>query len=166
VLTPPDASAPVIEKNGIIYRPDMILSDRLNEVKTTRKSAKYHYLDDALPVTWVDYMLGGCYMMDRTEYDLIILYISGNFAPPFPQIYAETEQFSQEEIRENWTKILHRKAILDEALILNIPPEPFQNCYDWECKYCRYQLVCQTLTRDLNVKMTVEQAEEDKELWS
>ncbi len=47
VLTPPDANAPVIEKAGIIYRPDMILASRLSEIKTTRKSAKYHYLDDS-----------------------------------------------------------------------------------------------------------------------
>ncbi|KKL10019.1 hypothetical protein LCGC14_2560000 [marine sediment metagenome] len=166
VLTPPDASAPVIEKNGIIYRPDMILSNRLNEVKTTRKSAKYHYLDDALPVTWIEYMLGGCYMMDTVEYDLIILYMMGNYSPPFPDIYAETEQFSQDEIQDNWIKILQNKTVLDTALLTGVPPEPFKNCYEWECKYCRYQLVCQTLTRDLNVKMTVDQAEEDKELWA
>ena len=30
VLTPKDASAPVIERSGIIYSPDMILSGRLN----------------------------------------------------------------------------------------------------------------------------------------
>jgi len=68
VLTPKDASAPVITKDGIIYRPDMILDRRLNEIKTTRKSAKYHFMEDSLPVTRVDYIMGGCYMTERTEY--------------------------------------------------------------------------------------------------
>lgn len=105
-------------------------------------------------------------MMDTVEYDLIILYMMGNYSPPFPDIYAETEQFSQDEIQDNWIKILQNKTVLDTALLTGVPPEPFKNCYEWECKYCRYQLVCQTLTRDLNVKMTVDQAEEDKELWA
>jgi len=165
VLTPKDANAPVIERNGIIYSPDMILSTRLNEIKTTRKSAKYHYLDDSLPPTWVDYMMGGCYMMDRTEYDLIILYMMGSYSPPFPDIYAETEQFHSLELYENWNKILGQKAVLDKALATGTPPEPFKNCYDWECKYCRYKLVCQTLARASGAPMSDEQLEEEKKLW-
>jgi len=166
VLTPTEAGAPVITKNGITYSPDMILSNRLNEIKTTRKSAKYHYMDDSLPVTWVDYMMGGCYMTERTEYDLIILYMMGNYSPPFPDIYAETIQFGHGELQENWDKILGNKLILDQALIVGVPPEPFQNCYDWECKYCRYKLVCQTLARASGAAMTEEQLEEDKSLWT
>lgn len=165
VITPKDATAPVIRKDGIIYQPDMILSERLNEIKTTRKSAKYHYMDDSLPVTWVDYMMGGCYMMERAEYDLIILYMMGNYGPPFPQIYAETIQFEVGELYANWQKILEQKAVLDEALASGTPPEPFKNCYDWECKYCRYQLVCQTLARAAGTAMSEEQIEEDKALW-
>lgn len=165
VLTPPDATAPVITRDGITYRPDMILSNRLNEIKTTRKSAKYHYMDDSLPVTWVDYMMGGCYMMDKTEYDLIILYMMGAYSPPFPQIYAETIQFDKEELEDNWKKILTRKAVLDTMLISGTPPEPFKHCYEWECKYCRYQLVCQTIARANGATMNEEQLEEDKSLW-
>ena len=156
VLTPSDADTPVIEKNGIFYSPDMILSSRLNEIKTTRKSAKYHYMDDSLSVTWLDYMMGGCWMMEKVEYDLIILYLMGAYSPPFPQIYAETIQFEKEELETNWQMILEHKAVLDGALASGVPPEPFKNCYDWECKWCRYQLVCQTLVR----------AEGDKKLWN
>jgi len=165
VLTPKDASAPVITKDGIIYRPDMILDSRLNEIKTTRKSAKYHYVDDSLSVTWLDYMMGGCYMMERTEYDLIILYMMGNYSPPFPDIYAETIQFDKEELEANWQKILEHKAVLDSAIASSTPPEPFKNCYDWECKYCRYNLVCQTITRATGQTMSEEQLKEDKKLW-
>jgi len=165
VLTPPDATAPVITRDGITYRPDMILSNRLNEIKTTRKSAKYHYLDDSLPVTWVDYMMGGCYMMEKTEYDLIILYMMGDYSPPFPQIYAETIQFDEEELELNWRMIVDNKSVLDDAIATVTPPEPFKNCYDFECRYCRYNLVCQTIARSTEVKMNEDQMEEDKKLW-
>ena len=165
VLTPKDASAPLIDKQGILYRPDMILSTRLVEIKTTRKSAKYHYLDDSLPLTWVDYMLGGCYMTDSNEYDLVILYMMGNYSPPFPDIYAETEYFEATEIDANWQKILEHKGVLDKALETGIPPEPYKHCYDWECKYCRYRLVCQTLVQAIGSEMSEEQLEEEKELW-
>ncbi len=165
VLTPPDANAPLIDKHGILYRPDMILSNRLNEVKTTRKSAKYHFMDDALPVTWVEYMLGGCYMAEKVEYDLIILYMMGDYSPPFPQVYAETIRFDLLEIEDNWLKLVANKEVLDSALASGIPPEPFLNCYDWECKYCRYNLVCQTIAKTTGSGLSEEQIEEDKKLW-
>ena len=167
VLTPKDASAPVLEKYGIIYRPDMTflgteeLVGRLVEVKTTRKSAKNHFMDEFLPLTWLDYMKGGCYIAEKTEYDLIILYMMGSYSPPFPQIYAETDEFDDDEIDEAWNRLMSNKAVLDTALELGEPPAPFQNCYDWECQYCRYKLVCQTLD---SVGDNV-QAEKDKELW-
>lgn len=147
VLTPKDATTPVIKRDGILYRPDMILSNRLNEIKTTRKSAKYHFLDDSLPATWVDYMLGGCKMAETIEYDLIILYLMGNYSPPLPDIYAETIQFGQDEIDTNWQRILVNKGILDNAIASGAPPEPYKNCYDWECKFCRHKLVCHAIAR-------------------
>jgi hypothetical protein len=84
-------------------------------------------------------------MLDKTQYDLIILYMLGNYSPPFPQIYAETITFTQEEIRDNWDRIMTNKIILDDTLLTNIPPEPFKYCYDWECKFCRYKLTCDAL---------------------
>jgi len=166
VLTPKDARTPVIFRDGISYRPDMILSTRLNEIKTTRKSAKYHFMEDSLPVTWIDYMMGGCYMADTNEYDLIILYLMGDYSPPMPDIYAETIYYEQDEIESNWQKILANKAVLDKAIADKVPPEPFKNCYDWECRLCRYKLVCQSLARTSEVKLSEEQIEEDKKLWN
>ena len=165
VITPKDADSPVIQRDGIIYRPDMILSTRLNEIKTTRKSAKYHYMEDSLPLTWLEYMMGGCHMTDTTEYDLIILYMMGNYSPPFPQIYAETVQFGVAELEENWAKIIENKGLLDWSIENSEPPTPYKNCYDWECKYCRYKLVCDTMARATGIGMTDEQKEEDVKLW-
>jgi len=145
VLTPEDANAPLIEKHGVIYRPDMILSFRQNEIKTTRKSARNHYIDEYIPQTWLDYMMGGCYMMETNEYDLIVLYMMGSYSPPFPQLYCDTFYFSEDDIHTIWIKIMDNKGVLDKALKEGRPPVPFQNCYDWECKYCRYKLQCQAI---------------------
>jgi hypothetical protein len=163
VLTPKDATAPLIEKHGIVYRPDFMLSVRQNEIKTTRKSAKNHYLDEYIPKTWLDYMMGGCYMMGTNEYDLIVLYLMGNYAPPFPQLYCDTFYFDNVELSANWINITRNKAVLDIALELGQPPIPFQNCYDWECKHCRYTLVCNTLATAMGVEN--KQLQEDKENW-
>ena len=158
VLTPKDATAPVIEKDGIIYRPDFILSNRLNEIKTTRKSVKNHYIDEFIPITWLDYMMGGCYLADTNEYDLMVLYMF-----PMPQIYCDTFYFEEKELSDNWQKLLSNKHTLDVALEDNKPPTPFQHCYDWECKHCRYQLVCNTIANAMGVENKI--LEEDKESW-
>ena len=132
--------------------------ERTVEVKTTRKSAKYHFEDDFLPDTWIDYIMGGCYMLDIHEYDLCVLYLMGNYSPPFPKIYADTLIFDDVELEANWSKLMERKKILDQAVITGMPPAPFQHCHDWECKTCRYRLICDTLSNALSI-------EEDKKLW-
>lgn len=186
VLTPKEAKAPVYEHKGIIYRPDMSITkvknwdgkvseiasipietaqevERLLELKTTRKSAKYHFMDEYIPETWLDYMKGGCLIRGVDSYDLIVLYMMGNYSPPFPQLYCDTFQFTQEEIDENWAKIEDRKAMLDKALKEEHIPTPYENCYPWECKYCRYKLVCETLVMAAGNK--TEDLREDEELW-
>jgi len=163
VLTPSDAEAPIIRKDGVIYRPDFILSLRQNEIKTTRKSAKNHYIDEYLPPTWLDYMMGGCYMVGSNEYDLIVLYLMGSYSPPFPQLYCDTFYFDEDELAVNWQKILEHKDRLDWALEENVPPEPFQHCYEWECKYCRYKMVCSTIANAMGVDNKL--VKDDQEAW-
>ncbi len=167
VLTPKDATAELHEFAGIIYRPDMTLTraefERLQELKTTRKSAKNHYIDEYIPVTWLAYMKGGCKIRKTNQYDLIVLYLMGSYSPPFPQIYADTFYFTDEEVEENWQTIMANKKVLDESLKAGKPPTPFQHCYEWECKNCRYKLVCETLVRAHGLPNP--QLEEDKKLW-
>jgi len=151
VLTPKDATAETHEFEGITYRPDMTITrsdiERLQELKTTRRSAKKHYVDDEIPVTWLAYMMGGCKIRHTNQYDLIVLYMMGSYSPPFPQLYTDTFYFTDEEIEDNWHTIKYNKGVLDDALAQNKPPTPFQHCLDWECKSCRYKLVCETLAR-------------------
>ena len=85
VLTPKSAKAPVYEAEGIIYRPDMSFTpapaevEQLVELKTTRRSAKYHFVDEEIPETWLEYMMGGCHLRGTTQYDLIVLYMMGAY---------------------------------------------------------------------------------------
>jgi len=164
VLTPKDMTAPYNEKYGIIYRPDFLIPrnsiNRLTELKTTRKSAKNHWIDEQIPETWLAYMKGGCYIKDENEYDLTVLYLCGSYAPPFPSIMADTFIFTDSEIADNWSWLLPRKAELDRCLAEDTPPEPGKWCYNWECKFCRHKLVCDTMARALyppTVRMIEEQ---------
>ena len=143
VLTPQEAEAPVFEKDGITYSPDFMLKmdDTYFEIKTTRMSMDKGYLPD----TWIEYIMGGCYIRDITEYELVVLYMMGNWKPPFPKIYAETLKFDQEEILENWYNIIGRRDVLLHDLDAKRPPTPTLWCKEWECKYCRYKIVCDAI---------------------
>ena len=173
VLTPKDAKAEVYQYEGVIYRPDMRLEasvaelGRLIELKTTRKSAKHHFQDEAIPPTWLSYMKGGCKITGVCKYDLAVLYMMGNYAPPFPVIYCDTFEFTEAEIDSNWEVIRANKIVLDESLKAGMPPNPFQHCYEWECQYCRYKMMCEQLVKALNLPNPIQQKqiEEDLKLW-
>jgi len=172
VLTPENARTEVWEYEGVIYRPDMTFEVSqsevkvLTELKTTRKSAK-HYIDESIPATWLTYMKGGCKIVGVYEYDLAVLYMMGNYAPPFPQIYCDTFIFTKDEIEENWQEIRKNKTVLDESLKAGMPPNPFQHCYEWECQYCRYKIMCEQLVKALHLPNPIQekQIQEDLKLW-
>lgn len=143
VLTPKESTTPVYEKDGITYSPDLVLSvdSKTCEIKTTRRSSKR----DDLPDTWIEYIMGGCYIRGINTYELIILYMMGNYAPPFPQMYAETLVFDSWELENNWHEIITRKVVFDMALETNKPPAPTIWCKEWECKNCRYSMQCSAI---------------------
>lgn len=153
VLTPKGSTEGYYEYEGIIYRPDMVIPkmdiDRQQELKTTRRSAKKHFIDEEIPETWLAYMKGGCKIRGNNRYDLIVLYMMGNYSPPFPQLYADTFEFTAEEIEANWQMLMDRRAVTERAMADGKPPRPFHYCHDWECKSCRYKLVCETLSHTL-----------------
>ena len=154
VMTPKDATTPVYEKDGITYRPDMIFKvaggENLVEIKTTRMS--YKRLIDGLSESWVEYIQGGCYIRSVTAYDLAVLLI-------IPAIsHSETLKFTTEELLGNWGYILTRRDVYKEALETKEVPTPYEHCKDWECKNCRYKLMCETITIH-------NRAEEGKKLW-
>jgi hypothetical protein len=141
VLTPKEATTPTIVRDGITYRPDMMIDLSgygLTEIKTTRMSSG----KEGFPGTWLEYIMGGCYIMGSTEYDLSVLHMMGNYKPPFPSIKSYKITFTPEEIEDNWQYLMARKDIYEVALMDNVVPDPYRYCKDWECNYCRYKLVC------------------------
>lgn len=144
ILTPKDAEAPVIEQDGIIFSPDFVLKvgeARVAELKTTRMSTKRDF-----PETWLQYIMGGCFITQVKTYNLSVLHMLGNYAPPFPQLRSYTLKFTEDELLDNWSYLQERKAVLEGALEDNLPPKPFQYCKEWECKNCRYKMHCDALS--------------------
>jgi hypothetical protein len=142
-LTPPQATTPVFTEEGIIYSPDMIfkLNDWQVELKTTRSGMK-RYVEGEYPETWIEYIKGGCHILQSDTYDLSVFYVSER---PIPKIKSETLIFDKSELDNNWEYIRSRKAVYDEALSTHTPPSPFIHCKKWECKSCRYLTVCSAL---------------------
>ena len=147
ILTPEPAVLEVMQKDGITYSPDYMLKFKdahdLYELKTTRMSASKGDAHE-FPETWVEYMKGGCFIQNVNEYRLVVLYMMGNWKPPFPDIKGYHFTFTREELEDNWGRLLERKLVLEEALANDPPgpPTPKKWCKDWECKYCRYKVIC------------------------
>ncbi len=148
VLTPDDAETPVHELEGITVSPDFVIKmrDIQCELKTVRASMKKHE-EEGLPELWIEYIMGTCYMTGVTTYNLSVLYILGNYSPPFPQQRSETLIFDEKELQDNWLNIIERRDIYLDFLGKNIPPTPYKYCKSWECKYCRHKMTCQVLTQ-------------------
>jgi hypothetical protein len=164
VLTPSESFTPVYNKDGVLFSPDFVFSvkelktavldaspseherkdiavTRLVELKTTRMSSG----KEDLPETWLEYIMGGCYMRGANTYDLSVLHMLGNYKPPFPEIRSYRLEFAEDELRANWDYLMERRAVYEEALKTGTPPVPFSYCKDWECKNCRYKLQCQAM---------------------
>lgn len=145
VLTPRDATAPVLEKDGILYSPDFLiqLKDWRVELKTTRMSANKGDKHD-FPETWIEYMRGGCFILGKNTYDLGVLYMMGYYKPPFPvppKCYRF--EFTDDELFDNWARIVDRRDVLTAGLKSKKIITPYKYCKDWECEHCRYKLVCE-----------------------
>ena len=150
ILTPKSATTPIFEKDGIIYRPDMVFPvtlkdiETLVEIKTTRAGVK-RYLEGPLPETWIEYIAGGCYIKGTNSYELSVLYVAER---PVPKIRSETLIFDEPgELESNWGYLLKRKEVYTKALADNTPPTPFNYCKEWECKSCRYLMMCEAIVQ-------------------
>ena len=150
VLTPTTALTPVYEMDGVTFSPDFTLQLKKGldeyqyaELKTTRASMSGNL--ESLPETWVEYIKGGCWMRGVQEYELSTLFLMGNYKPPFPMLHSETLRFTKEELEENWNYLIGRRAVYAESVDGGIPPTPKRYCKEWECRYCRYKLVCDSL---------------------
>ena len=132
VLTPAAAEAPLCTLEGITYSPDYqikLQGDTTVEIKTTRQSS-----NNDISESWIKYMKGGCWILGIQEYHLAILYMMGNWKPPFPKLKVFKLTFTDEELLINWGWVMQRKRVYEQALADHRPPRPFAYCEDYECK--------------------------------
>lgn len=144
VLTPATAVSPLYELEDITYSPDYqikLTNDITAEIKTTRASS-----NNDLSESWIKYMMGGCHILGIYEYHLAVLYMMGNWKPPFPDLKVFKFTFTVSELIGNWEWIRARKKIYSYALAENRPPRPFAYCEEWECKYCKFKMQCEALS--------------------
>lgn len=132
------------EVDGIKYSPDFVpLSAGKAELKTTRQATGKPF-----PETWLEQIMAYSYAEKLLEYDLVVLHITGNYKPPFPQIVGYRLTFEQVELDANWANLLKRKMVLTVALETKTPPPARVWCkvdnkgVYWECKFCRYAIRC------------------------
>lgn len=102
------------------------------EVKSTRMSAGKFNPEDMNH--WIRQMMGYCYVLEKTEYDLVVMFVCGDYKPPFPSIKSYHFEFTTEEIIDNWNMITDNRDKLLQAYATDTPPEP--NPSDWEWQYC------------------------------
>lgn len=121
--------------DGVTCSPDI---SRGIEVKSTRQSSKKFVPEDM--VSWRRQILGYCKALNKLEYDLVVLFVTGNYAPPFPNADCWHIAATEEEVDANWEEILQRAEKLRIALATNIPPEP--DFMPWEGKYCECLELC------------------------
>jgi len=128
---------------GIFYSPDFInLTGFPGELKTTRSSSS-KFGEGFFPITWERQILGYMKCFSVTSYNLTVLFLMGNWKPPFPELRSYRVEASIDEINENWNWIQARKIILDECRKNKVVPTPQRFCEAWECKECRYWIRCE-----------------------
>lgn len=64
-----------------------------------------------------------------------------SYAPPFPDVDCWHIIATEEEVENNWQRLLIKAVKLEMALNSGVPPEP--DCMDWECSFCENIGMCQ-----------------------
>jgi len=133
--------------DGIYYSPDFLaFTDIPGELKTTRMATK-KVQQEGLPITWERQILGYLHCLGRTDYELIIFHILGNYKPPFPELQAYRIEATESEIEGNWAWLLVRRSIYLACIEEKQVPPPRYFCEEWECKECRYSIRCEVERR-------------------
>lgn len=134
------------ECEGIYYDVDFLDYDlRVAEFKSTRMSSKRP--PEEFSEGWRRQVLGYLYCLREKdgamEATLAVLFLMGNYAPPFPELRCWRAKASWDEIRKNWRWLQERKEVYLRHHAEARLPEPYKFCMDWECKNCRYSLLCE-----------------------
>jgi hypothetical protein len=97
----PSEEEMTIEVDGINCSPDIPTGI---EVKSTRQSMG-KFIPGEMP-QWNRQILGYCKALGKLEYDLVVLFVCGDYKPPFPSLDCWHIEATQEEVDANWAAIL------------------------------------------------------------
>ncbi len=102
-------SQPELQVDGIFMTPDGVdlEGDCLDEFKaTTRSINKFDNLEAHFDL-WLVQIMGYLYGLQMTKCRLIVLFLCGDYKPPFPEVRAKQLVFTQRELDENWRLIMN-----------------------------------------------------------
>ncbi len=124
------------EHEGIHYSVDFIFKGRVGELKSTRMALKKD--PKTYPVTWTRQIQA--YMKVRHVTEMVVPVV---FVIPAELKVWEVSS-SVEEIDQNWSWLQARRAIYMDYIERGVRPTPFTYNESWECRNCRYKLICET----------------------
>ena len=133
----------IYEKDGIICSPDVEdeyiagIEIPLAEVKSTRMNMNKFKVEDNQH--YIEQCAGYCAYKGVQSCDLIVFFVMGNYAPPFPNAKIFEINFTEEELADYWKEFLRRKDVLEEALKNDTLPD-LHFGYDWECQKNRCEV--------------------------
>lgn len=123
---------------------DMI-GDRITEIYTTTLGLKRNLDADHILAKFtmkVMQLTAYCYMLDKTEGDLMVFYMMGDYTRPIkPELEVYTITYSPVETELMWKMLLERKKIIERALADDVCP--IDKGEDFECTNCMYDYLCQ-----------------------
>lgn len=120
---------------GVNYEVDFLhLDERIGELKSTRIHTNKESKD--FPDTWTKQVLGYMKCRQQTQGVVAIFHI-------IPAEFKAWEvEANQEQIDSNWSWIQQRKDQYLSFVTAKETPTPFEYNEGWECKTCRYKLIC------------------------
>jgi hypothetical protein len=95
-------------QDGIYMTPDVVypMDGFLDEYKaTTRASYKFDALEEHF-APWLIQIKGYLRAAGMKRARLIVLFLCGDYRPPFPQVRAKELEFTNRELEENWDLVL------------------------------------------------------------
>jgi hypothetical protein len=106
-----------IEKDGILLNPDDInlVENELEEYKASARSMRRFEEEDAETNFWgwFQQIKNYCHVKRITRARLVVLWICGDYRPPFPHIRSYQVQFDKRELAEAWEATVNHKRYME-----------------------------------------------------
>lgn len=114
------------------------------------KSTRIKMVDDDEPTVsnnWQRQVLAYFKVLGITQGHFVMIHVTGDYKPPFPDIRAYNVVTTQEEVDANWTWIQQRAVSYLSAVKNRQIPKPFkwnegQSKNSHECRYCPWLGLC------------------------